>query len=221
MFQKGFTFYADWRTPDGQRHRKGFDSALKAKHYELEQKGQTANPTAPVPSPATARRLQAVPARLGTSPDGSGSSAKGSDSQSSGPGTSKPSKRGTPAKRAPRDTATPANSGNSSEGSRLAAERILSPVSPRSRHRNPASPVPQTPKPDEPSVAPILHSAGSSHAGSISGSGEARLSNSPLDTWNPVPSSLPPNGGELSICPSPLESQPSRNSLGRPRTTRI
>jgi len=40
MFIKGSKFYADWRTPDGVRHRRSFDTRLGAIRFENRQKRQ-------------------------------------------------------------------------------------------------------------------------------------------------------------------------------------
>jgi hypothetical protein len=45
MFIKNERYYADWRTPDGKRHRKAFATAIGAKRHETKQR-QLAPPAA-------------------------------------------------------------------------------------------------------------------------------------------------------------------------------
>lgn len=54
MFEKGNKFYADWRTPDGVRHRKSFKTAAAATRHEVEQK--RLNPIKAEQSEANSRR---------------------------------------------------------------------------------------------------------------------------------------------------------------------
>jgi hypothetical protein len=169
MFQKGFKFYSDWRTPDGKRHRKAFATAQAAKAHELQQRGKLA-PMTPERSRAIAPGSRLRPVRSGTSQSASDESPKASKSTSSSPGTSrKPNKvsRATPA---PPGTATPASSGNSSEESPQSAAWTSADVSRGSKRPNPGSTAQPKAKLAALSDALISHSDGSSPVASTSAS---------------------------------------------------
>ena len=69
MFQKNGKFYADWRTPDGKRHRKAFPTQLGAKRYETTQRAAS-RPTPPERLDSTAESSQPRQGRSGTSRGG-------------------------------------------------------------------------------------------------------------------------------------------------------
>ncbi len=220
MFEKNGKYYADWRTPDGKRHRKAFPTPLGAKRHETTQR-KAENPTPPERSDNTAQSKPQKQGRSGTSQGDSGKSQPKSKSPRSGQPTLP--KSSTPGRnsREPRATATIANSGNSSGGLvQLAA--LTSQVASRGSSRlSRASSGQPTKRPSASSPVPISHSAGSSPADSISGCAEGQRSGSHHATSPAGESSQQPSADGPSSSQSPRDSKRSRNSRGRPTTMRI
>ena len=124
MFEKNGKYYADWRTPDGVRHRKSFPTALGAKRHETTQKGlapQEAQLTAAVPR-------SVKPSGSAALPTSSVASRRGSISPTSAKATSiSRSRRGRTAA-GERSTTTPASSGKSSAPSQRSERQTTSPA---------------------------------------------------------------------------------------------
>jgi len=55
MWKKAGFYYADWHDAKGIRHRKSFDTAKKAKAFEIQQKA-TAHPNDQSPRPSQTSR---------------------------------------------------------------------------------------------------------------------------------------------------------------------
>ena len=113
MFIKGSKYYADWRTPDGIRHRRSFDTKLGAVRHENKQKRQ---------NPRTAQSAAAVqesprPQGLGQSPTSSDASQQRRQSKNSTSTTSSLRRQAGPVAVKAQGTTTRSSSGMCSKPS--------------------------------------------------------------------------------------------------------
>jgi len=108
MFIKGSKFYADWRTPDGVRHRRSFDTRLGAIRYENKAKRQN-----PRKARLEAAALESPQGRSGSgvSPESSVASRRNSRSKNSAVARSRKQSRAGSISAAAQDTPTQPGSG--------------------------------------------------------------------------------------------------------------
>ncbi len=104
MYLKNGRYYADWRTPDGRRHRKSFPTALGAKRHETKQRTQApreARSAAAVLESRKPHGSEPKPASSDESPERqtSPASAKDTSKQPSRRGRKAVSLRGTPTRK--------------------------------------------------------------------------------------------------------------------------
>ena len=217
MFSKNGRYYADWRTPEGKRKRKAFDTPLGAKRYESKMKN------------AAPREAQSA-ATVRVSPN---SRASAPPQKSSGASLQKPNSPISPSRRstsrktrgsisvARPATRTPDGSAASSKRSKQQARQPSRRSSGAASRRSPEPSAQPKKKRGAASRAQTSASAGLSPARSTLGFDTRQPLTSLHACSQPEKSSRSRSEAEWSNYPSHLVSPRSLRSRGRPRSVRI
>jgi hypothetical protein len=127
MYQKGSSFYADWKTPDGKRKRKAFPTEIGAKRHETKQKAANSRPRngqSAMSAPASSVTVAAASGGRTNSRSSSAKPARMSRLAVSTPPTLHGSKRASRNEAVRRATRMPSASGASSKRSPWPARTI-------------------------------------------------------------------------------------------------